>query len=107
MDGNAGIIDQDIELAILRLGGLYRALPVLLTCHIQVHIGRFAALGANLRLDLCTFRIQDVAKHYLGAFLGKQPGFRSALSASPTANQCHFACESCHISPPCIHPASS
>src|SRR5713101_7238062 len=35
MDGNAGIIDQDIELAILRLGGLYRALPVLLTCHIQ------------------------------------------------------------------------
>src|SRR5262249_53421600 len=86
---------------------LHRTVPILLSRHIQVHIGRLAALGANLRLDLFAFRIQDIAKHHPGAFLGEQPGFRSALSSGPTANQGHFACESCHVSPPPMLPAWS
>jgi hypothetical protein len=65
-----------------------------------MHIGRLPALGANRCLDLFAFLVQDVTKHHFCAFLGEHFGFHSALPASTTANQRHFAGKPCHILSP-------
>jgi hypothetical protein len=69
MDGDPGVVDQDIQPAVARLGGLHSALPILRLRHIQMHIDRFAALHTDLFLDVFAVVIQDVAQHDLGAFL--------------------------------------
>src|SRR5207244_7695907 len=104
---NARVIHQDIQLAIAVDRRAHGLDPIGLVGHIQMHVGRLTALGADRLLHLLPRCIQDVAHHHAGAFLREEPRFGRPLAAGPATNQCDFALESAHGSlPPAIRCAT-
>src|SRR5215471_147580 len=93
---NARIIHQDIQFAIVVDRRAHGLDPIGLVGHIQMHIGRLTALGADRLLYLLPHCIQDVAHHYAGAFLREEPRFGRPLPPGPATNQGDFALQSAH-----------
>ena len=88
---DAGIVHQDVELAVFLHGRIDHRLPVGLVGHVQAHeFGR--AVGArDLGGDLAAVVLQHVGNHHLGAFLGKSARRRGAHAGGRTADDRHFA----------------
>ena len=55
--------------------------PFLFVGHVQMHVDRVASGLGNLGRHGGAFLVQHVGQHDLGAFLGEQPGFGSALTS--------------------------
>src|SRR5499427_8647204 len=97
---NARIIHQDIQFAIVVDRRAHGLDPIGFVGHIQMHVGRLTALGADRLLYLLPRCIQDVAHHHAGAFLREEPRFGRPLAPGPATNQCDFALQSAHGSLP-------
>src|SRR5712692_2304995 len=97
---NAGIIHQDIQLAIAvdcRAHGLD---PIGLAGHIQMHVRRLSTLLPYLLLHLLSHLVEEVTQHHFCPFARKEFGFNSTLASGTAADQCDFPIQSSHGSIP-------
>ena len=82
--------------AIATLCRLDGGAPVRFTGDIQVHVGRLAAGGTDLCLNLCAGFIQDISEDHMRTLAAKHACFAGALSPGSTTDEGHFAIEPTH-----------
>ena len=92
----AAFVDQYIELAVAVDSQLDGRLPVGLAGHVEMHVGRGQAGGADFCLDLGTLVVEDIAEDHRGAFLGEAHRLARALAARPAADQRNLAIQLAH-----------
>ena len=101
--GDAGIVDQHIELAEMPRGGGHDGGPVLLFRHIK----RFEARrGADIISDFSAFVLQHVGDHHLGAFARKHARRGHSHPRCRAGDDCDLACKSHCWFPFCGRSAS-
>ena len=99
--GDAGVVDQDVELAVLGLGELDGASPVVLAGDVEVDVFDVAAEFGDFGLDLSAVFVLNVSEDDLRALHGEEFGFDRALSARAAAYDGYLAVQSAHVFPPC------
>ena len=92
-ENDGGVVDEDVHLAELLLGGVDGALPVVGAGHVEMEVDRLAAKLADLGFHLHTEVIADVADDHFRAFLGEHPGLGGALAAGAAGDDCNLAFE--------------
>ena len=83
---DAGVVDQDIQLAVAVHCGLHCRFPLRLAGDVQVHVGGLAAQFANLGLHLLAQVVENVAEDHAGALGGEHAGLAGALAPGAAAD---------------------
>ena len=91
---DAGVVDQDIQTAILGLERGYNALPPLRVDDIESMKCGSPAVGVDLHRDGLAIAFQHVSDDDMRTFAREEFGLRRALAARNTRDQRHFACQS-------------
>ncbi|CDN42755.1 hypothetical protein BN871_BW_00270 [Paenibacillus sp. P22] len=99
--GDAGIVDENINLSELGDRRVDDGYPVLFGGNIMLEANRFSAERFDFLHDFLDFFFLEVGDDDLGAFFGEQKGVRFAHAACRACNDGYFAFESVHI---CILP---
>ena len=75
---------------------LHRPLPVGLAGHVEMHVRRVEAGGADGCLHLAALVVPDIAEDHPGALPREGLGLRRALPARPATDQRNLAVEPAH-----------
>src|SRR5207253_10767023 len=91
---DAGVVDEDVQLAEAALGHADRLLPVGLARDVETREGGLAALRLDVRFDAASFGFEDVADDYLRALPCEHQRFGGAHPACRPADQRDLAGQS-------------
>ena len=91
---DAGVVHQDVQLAVAGHGGGDGVGPLVGAGYVQVDVGGLAAEFADFGFQFHTFVVQDVADDHGGAFTDEQAGFGGALPAGAAADEGNFTLQS-------------
>ena len=83
---DAGVVDQDVQLAEPLHRGSHHVLPVGLAGHVQAQEQALAALLVDFRLHLPPFVLQHVGDDHPRALGGEQAGFHGSLAPGAAAD---------------------
>ena len=87
---DAGVVDEDVQLAEFGDGEVYGGLPVGFAGDVEVDEAGAAAFGVDFGCDLASFIFEDVADDDGCAFGGEEFGFDGAHAAGGAGNEGDF-----------------
>ena len=105
---DTGIVEQDIEPSVRRHHRVHHLGPVLFRCHVEVHVTRVMAIGAQGSRRALAQVVADVGQHHLRALAHEQMRRRAAeahqlaLDRSRRAGQQRYLAVESHL----LSPAS-
>ena len=91
--GNAGVIDENIQRAVVGGDGLQRRFPVALLAHVQRQI---AGVCADFGGNALAAGVVDIAQINKRAFRGESAGDGLADTTGSTGDEGGFSGKSCH-----------
>ena len=96
---DAGVVDEDVELAEAALGLFDHALPFVFAAHVVVEVdGVVAEVGRDLLAEI----VEHIAEDDLGAFRDEQPHVLLTLAARAAGDDRYLAVQPAHGVPPSI-----